>query len=652
MATAGTTYVVSIDFQTNGDVSRPMRDASEATRRFQEGLDQAKSAAISLGSSAANAFTGLVESVGKLAMVGAAIGGAGLMAGIHSGIIDVNASLETTQSSMAAIFNAQGMSTGGMQGAFKLAGDQMEKMKDDAAALPGDFADLANIMRTVMPSAATMGMNVDDVRKMSGMLMASGAAVGIPMDQVAREAAALMEGRAGADNALGMRLMGLSGDKAQAFNKMDSGDRIKTLTAELGKYGDAIGAISQTYAVLSSTLKDNVQNKILGAATKPLFGVIKEDINSVNEWFTNNKEVVAGWAHSFGTHIVAAYEFGKEKLMQWGPILMTFAGNAYDRISSIVTSLMPIFTKVEGMAKNFFGDPSSIDKIADVLKVYAAIKVGQGAAGPLGDAFGLAKGVGGMLSSGAGGEAMAAVGGMGVAAPVAIAALGGVAAAVYALGKDPEKQAMLSANFSRMSDAFAKLAGSAGTSAMLSFLEKTVDFAGSNTLTGLNLAMEFYTNQMETLNSVFSLASTYVSGLSQTLSDFVNGSLSPMFKDALHGAGTSAADADSSMLFNLNDRIERGIEIQRGYIDYQSDKDVGPAFGMFNAVEAAASKAAADNEKKKGGKAPKSSTNVQKVEIVVSTNADPARIARMVYSEIQNLGRHPKIARNAPRFGA
>lgn len=631
------TYVVEVDFRTKGELALPP---------VAQGLDRATMAAegmraaIDGASAAASAFTGIIESIGKVAAVGVGLAGAGLMAGIHTGIVDVNASLETTQSSMAAIFNAQGMSTGGMTGALKLAGDQLEKMKDDAAALPGEFSDLANIMKTIMPSAAGMGMKVDDVRKMSGMLMASGAAVGIPMDQVAREAAALMEGRAGADNSLGMRLMGLSGDKAQAFNKMDSGDRIKLLTTELGKYGEAIGAISQTYEVLSSTLKDNIQNKILGAATKPLFGVLKEDMNTVNEWFSNNKEVVAGWAHSFGTRIVAAYEFGKEKLLAWGPILMDFGDRAYEKITKIITALSPIFSKMEGAAKGFFGDSSSIDKIESILKLYAAVKVGQGAAGPIGSMISTASSM-----AGGGGELLAALGGVGTVAPVAIAGLVGIGTALYALDKDPSRRARLSADFDKISDALGKLGGSQGANTALDFFEKVAEFAGNRTIdavtTSLELfanQLEIFANQLETLNTIATTATT------------VFGKLSSGLRDAIFGAGTSAADADSSMLFNLNDRIERGIEIKRGYIDYQSDKGMGDMFGIVaSGMESGLAKAN-ENEKKKAGKAPKSSTNIQKVEIVVNQNSDPARLARLVTAEIQNLARHPKVARNAPNF--
>jgi hypothetical protein len=66
--------------------------------------------------------------------------------------------------------------------------------------------------------------------------------------------------------------------------------------------------------------------------------------------------------------------------------------------------------------------------------------------------------------------------------------------------------------------------------------------------------------------------------------------------------------------------------------------------------------AAAAEEKKQrhgSGKHPgRPGTNIQKVEIVVTSNESPSRIARMVMSEIQNLQRHPKVSRDVPNYSA
>lgn len=671
---SGTTYVVAIDFQTKGDLLSPaiaasLKEANMATKSFEQGLEQAKQGVISLGSTAAGAFTGLVESVGKLAMVGGAIGAAGLMGAIHHGVLGVNAELETTTSSMAAIFNAQGYSNT-MPEALGLAREQMTAMRHDAKALPGELADLANIMRTVMPSAAQMGMKVDDVRKMSGTLMAAGTAVGMEMGQVAREAAQLLEGRAGSHNVLGMRLMGLSGDKAKKFNQLSDDERVKKLNEELGKYGPAIDAISGTFQVVASTLKDNLSG-FAGDATRGIFGNIKEDMSLANKWFEDNKDYVNAWSHSIGTHLVAAYEFGRHKILEWGPILFQFAENAYDRITKIVTALAPTFERVESAAKTFFGDPASMDKIESILKLYAAVKVGQAAAGPASDLFSIGAGIGKMLPAllgGGGAAGGAAAGEAGIVAaagtgsaltvagdflvtvfPPLLAVMAGAAAAFKVFGSDEGLHNRVVDALDNVQIAFRRLAHSPAVEqisftlgkigeGMVSLFESATEFVGSGILESIVTGFEGIRVVLEGLETVSTNAVTYLRKVSDTITDL------------FHGKGTAFGDDQAVGKFNDTDAKERAEEIRRRYIDYQSDKPLPPSFGMYDAYNAAAAKAK-ENEAKKSGKAPKSSTNVQKVEIVVSSNADPARIARLVYDNIQNLARHPKIARNAPRFG-
>jgi len=54
----------------------------------------------------------------------------------------------------------------------------------------------------------------------------------------------------------------------------------------------------------------------------------------------------------------------------------------------------------------------------------------------------------------------------------------------------------------------------------------------------------------------------------------------------------------------------------------------------------------ANNAKHPGG----AGTNIQKVEIVVTSNQEPSRIARMVLQEIQTIQTHPRVSRYAPNY--
>jgi hypothetical protein len=72
---------------------------------------------------------------------------------------------------------------------------------------------------------------------------------------------------------------------------------------------------------------------------------------------------------------------------------------------------------------------------------------------------------------------------------------------------------------------------------------------------------------------------------------------------------------------------------------------------MHNANTGAAAavvKAAAEEvAKAKGGAG---GTHIQKVEIVVSSNADPSRVARQVLGVVQNLQRNPGVSHDATNY--
>lgn len=649
----GTTYVVEVDFQTKGELVAPaaakgLKELQVSAGDVKEGFLQASAVVTDFASGAAKAFTGVVETMGKVAFAGAAIAVGGAMAAIHHGVIGVNAELETTQSSMAAIFNAQGMTTGGMVGAMTVAGEQIGKMRQDAKALPGEFMDLANIMRTIMPSAAGMGMKVDDVRKMSGLLMASGAAVGMQMDQVAREAAQLLDGKAGGHNVLGMRLMGLSGDKAQKFNKLSDEDRVKKLNDELGKYGPAIDAISKTFGVVSSTLKDNV-SMFAGDATKGLFERIKADLSHVNDWFEKNQDKVSIWADMIGRRLVSMYDNGREQLMKWGPILLDFADRAERKLENLVTKLGPLFEKISTAAEKFLTDDASFAKMESILKLYAAVKIGgsEEVAGTIGHVASLgggiakmvpglmgggqmvgAAGFGGELAGGAGGAA--AAGGLAasatIAVPVFIAlalAVGEVAAAVQVFADNSEEREKVMTSLAGVSQAFSDFVESPAVKGLKDAFDEIVTMVGTNVLDDLVTGLNELALAIKAVNKVLDSAHSVKTGVGAYMTDMA------------YGEGTDDA---------IRRHKQDDPETYRKW-----DKDMMPAIGMVAMAAGDIVRANAD-EKKKAGKAPKSSTNIQKVEIVVNQNSDPARLARLVTAEIQNLARHPKVARNAPNF--
>ena len=165
---------------------------------------------------------------------------------------------------------------------MSVASSVMAQMRKDAAALPGEFRDLVGIFKTISVPGFQAGASIDQIRSLAAQAMAVSQVMGLPMEQASREMAMLLEGRAGAPhNVLGMRMAGLGGERAEAFNKMPAADRLETVRKELEKFAPAIEAYSHSFEGLSSTLVDNAK-RFLGLATAPIFDRIKGVLSDAN----------------------------------------------------------------------------------------------------------------------------------------------------------------------------------------------------------------------------------------------------------------------------------------------------------------------------------------------------------------------------------
>lgn len=399
-----------------GDIGR----LGKVSEGLEGSLGKIGSAASSIGSSLAGAFTGAVEKAGQIAETLGKIGG-GAMAGAVAYGVRLNSELEKTQISLSGIFEAQ--LGGGLANNFRKAGDVMATMRKDAAELPGEFKDLVNIFRFSATPGFQAGASVEQLEKLSAKAMAASAALGVPMEQAAREMGMLLQGRAGAHNVLG-NLLGLTGDKATEFNKGSGADRLKTLETEFNKYGALNEVFAGSFDALSSTLVDNTK-RFLGVATSGVFERVKIALKDANGWFDKNQATVLGFADKVSLKLEYAFDVAREKITEWWPVMRTFAENAEEKLVAIWAKVEPILEKLEPRVKRMFSDPALFDHLESVLKAYGAVKIGQAV---LPGAGALIKGVGSL------GGAEGAVGGLGAigsAAGVLVPALIALAAGTY-----------------------------------------------------------------------------------------------------------------------------------------------------------------------------------------------------------------------------
>jgi len=611
---ADVTYKVEVELSTKGNLASKLGGFASKAESLDGLFAKVGGAASKIG----DAFEGAVEKAASLAGTMAKLGGAAAIGALAYGVVGINNELEKTEISLAAIFNANGITnfTGGMA----LAADQMAKMRRDAAALPGETRDLVGIFRMVSVPGFQAGGTVDELRKLSGSAMAAGSVMGLPMEQVARETAMLLQGRAGGHNVLGMDL----GITAHGFNEKSAAERLKIVTAELGKFEPAIAAFGNSFEGLSSTFRDNAK-LLLSTATLPLFNRVKATFAEANKYLDDNKTKLDAMADTVGTKLARGFDYALDTIRGWYPAVETFALNAEHRLAQIWTTIEPTLGKLGAAGKHFLEDPAALDKIAHVLELYAAVKVGRSALGMVGGLGGLASFVG----AGGGGAAAGAAeaGGAGAAAGAAegaFAALGAtllplgvlagiVAGAIHALSDETSAwhddavvlwdttKAELGEALQHMGNAWAAirplaigLADALGTSLL-------------GAITGAATGIDFLAQGIEGLAGAMADAAGVVSTAHATIAS----------KLASMAADTILKQADRALEFHVKRPIDEGTA-----------------------------------RAKTGGGGGGGGTHIQKVEIVVTTNADPSRIARLVYADLANLARHRTTSPDVRNFSA
>ena len=544
----------------------------------------------------------------------AKLGGAAAVGALAYGVVGVNNELEKTQISLAAIFNANGVSN--FAGGMSIAAEQMAKMRRDAAALPGEMKDLVGIFRMVTVPGFQAGGTVDQLRKLSGAAMAAGSVMGLPMDQVARETAMLLQGRAGGHNVLGMDL----GIRAHGFNEKSSAERLKIVTAELGKFEPAIAAFGNSFEGLSSTFRDHAK-LLLGTATLPLFERVKATFAQSNKYLDENSEKLHTIANTVGVKLAHGFDYALDTIRRWYPAVESFAINAEHRVAQIWTKIEPTLGKLGEAGRHFLGDPAAIDKIAHVLELYAAVKVGRSALGMAGGLGGMASligaGGGGAAAAGAGAGAGAAEGGFallgGALLPLGLLA-GVVAGAIHVLTDETsawhdDATVLWDTTKAELSEALQHLGGAwAAIRPLAMNLADAMATGLLGAITGAATGIEVLAHGVEGLAGAMADAA----GIVATAHSAIASKLANMAADAI------LKEADRALEFHVK----------------------------RPSAEENAAKARAGGGGGGGG------THIQKVEIVVTTNLEPSRIARLVYAALANLARHRTTSPDVRNFSA
>lgn len=310
-------YVVEIDYLTRGNLQLP----NQLVGKMGE-IDSLTEGLTSKLGSVGSAFGGIASSIVAAGIDVAILGATAAVGGLIYAVAGLNNELEQTQIGLAAVFQRQGFAQDMNQGMAE-ASTLMDKMRKDAAALPGEFKDLVGIFQTIANTGYGSGMTTRQLESFAAKTMAAGAIAHMPMHLVGPEMAQLLAGTAHSRNLLWQR-MGMSQEmNVHDFNKLSSSKRRQLIEANLPD-DEMIKTFQRSFEGGWTTIIDNSKRTVSGLASH-LFDSVKGVFNKVNDWYSTNGEAIAHWAEHVGDRIATGFEIAVGYAEKLAPLMKRVA---------------------------------------------------------------------------------------------------------------------------------------------------------------------------------------------------------------------------------------------------------------------------------------------------------------------------------------
>jgi hypothetical protein len=381
-------------------------------------IDNINKSFAGMGSTFVAGFGGAVDTVGSAIISGvsaAAATAGGLLAAslthVTSAGIEFNDTIEKATIGLATL---QNMSVGiSMEVGMRRASVAINQAQKDAQRLPGEFKDLVNFMSDLASPALAHGMSLDRIEKISSNAMAAAAAMNVPMAVASRQITRAFEGHMTSAMKFPQRL-GLD----KSINTMPVGARFDLIEKTLGKAAPSIDYFAASYTGLHSALADQFK-QFSGNVTGQLFATLKGDMGRALDWFGAHTGATDNFAQNLGRGIERAYIFGRDTLLHWIPIAITFGRTLETAILSAFRAIEPYLQRFAGVAERFATNPNAGHMLGG-----AALALGGAKAASMGMDLGLEglRAFGPLLSSA--GVGLASLGPMAIGGAVAVAALG------------------------------------------------------------------------------------------------------------------------------------------------------------------------------------------------------------------------------------
>lgn len=462
-----------------------LQNANASVRDLEKSLGGTKhamgSAAEHFATKFHSAVAGVTDTIASMAVVAGGALAASVATGLTHGVkqgIEAAADYESkilgigsTLAMLADIPIDQGMTQ---------AQKSVERLRKDAAMLPGEFKDVMAAFSSILPAGLNAGVDMSRIEGLSSRTVAAAAALGVSQITAAHEMAAIIEGRGTSK----MPMMAKLGLHSSDLKKMTDEQRFAKVESMVGKLDPALALYQKSFKGLTSTMSDDVTNVFRHAST-PLFDTLKGSMARALDYYSSHEDQILASAVSYGQILRHGFEIAEAKALHWGPILVDVAKRFGHELSVGIDYLAPYLHRAEQFAERFAKDPNAMHKIGSGALGLVGLRAGSAAASHGGELLGDLGRFGSMLGSA--GVSLGSVAAAGGVSAAAIAALGlGAYGAVNVLTDSTNywhDSAVASAEHIAVN--FGKIAAAGEKTAPI--LQKVADAYGTYLLAGVEL---------------------------------------------------------------------------------------------------------------------------------------------------------------------
>lgn len=218
--------------------------------------------------------------------INAVVGG---MRALVSNAVEYQQGLEGTRIGLAAVMSA--VEHIPFAEAQRESAALFEQIQTDALRSVATSRELFDIFQGIYGPLRGAGLATTEIRDVMLDTVSAATALNIDLPQASRDIQAMARGAAGMDVRLFsmLRATGAIAEDAQAFNALSQPERIAIMTRALGSFSEASEAYGQSFAGVTSTFRDIVQN-LTGALFGPAFSRLTTWLGSLNDRLLANRD--------------------------------------------------------------------------------------------------------------------------------------------------------------------------------------------------------------------------------------------------------------------------------------------------------------------------------------------------------------------------